>query len=234
MSSTGTQPLMAGPPKIRLSRGFTTARLCSGGSYCHVLPHHHRSDMRPSDSLAPIGLGSGSPRLRPTSWKVSPSSRVFMCTLKTPSPSEIRSRFPVDRHNHEETTGSPRLLGRPLRTCHGHLPRRPCRPHRPLAVTVLLPSGPPRPWALPGFPFRWLSHHGPHARLPTHQRRRYRRRCKAGYRPAGLSSSRAGFAPAGRLFRISRWHRRPPIPTDQHCLVASEGGNPVHHQCVVF
>ena len=83
---------------------------------------------------------------------------------------------------------------------------------RPLAVTSLLPSGPPRPWAKPEFPFRWLAHHGPHVRLPTHQRSRYRERCKADYRPAGLSFGRAGFAPAGRLFRISRRHHLTSYP----------------------
>ena len=83
---------------------------------------------------------------------------------------------------------------------------------RPLAVTSLLPSGPPRPWAEPEFPFRWLAHHGPRVRLPTHQRSRYRERCKADYRPAGLSFGRAGFAPAGRLFRISRRHRLTSYP----------------------
>ena len=65
---------------------------------------------------------------------------------------------------------------------------------------------------------------GPHARLPTHQRSRYRLRSKADYRPAGLSFSRVGFAPTGQLFRISRRHRQPPIPSDQHFLVASGGG----------
>ena len=169
--------------------------------------------MRPSDSQSPLGLGSGSPRHRPTSRRMSSSSRVAVCTLKTPRPSEFRSRDSVDRICHEETAGSPRLLGRPLHTCHGHfLPRRPYRPHRPIAVAILLPSGPSKPWALPGLSFRWLSHHGPHARLPTHQRRHYWRRCKAGYRPAGLSFDRAGFAPAGRRFRISGWHRHPSLP----------------------
>lgn len=43
---------------------------------------------------------------------------------------------------------------------------------------------------------------GSHAHLPTHQPARYRTRCKARYRPAGLGFGRAGFAPAGRLFRL--------------------------------
>lgn len=88
--------------------------------------------MRPSDSLTSIGLGSGSPRLRPTSWRVASSSRILGCTLKTPGPSEFRLRDSVDRYHHEDTPGSPRLLGRPLRTCRGHLlPRRPYRHRRP-------------------------------------------------------------------------------------------------------
>lgn len=51
--------------------------------------------------------------------------------------------------------------------------------------------------------FSWLAHCGPLARVPTHRRRRYRRRRKARYRPGRLSRGRAGFAPAGRLLRIS-------------------------------
>jgi hypothetical protein len=50
--------------------------------------------------------------------------------------------------------------------------------------------------------------HGLLACLPTHQPRRYRRDCKAGYRPAGLGSGQAGLSPAGRLHQISRSDRR--------------------------
>ena len=44
---------------------------------------------------------------------------------------------------------------------------------------------------------------GPLARAPTHQRVRYRARCKARYRPAGLSFGRAGFAPRWTTNTIS-------------------------------
>ncbi len=63
--------------------------------------------------------------------------------------------------------------------------------------------------------------HGPHARVPTLRRSRYRDRRKARYR-----LGRAHPWP-GRIFacwttnEISWSHRHPPIPIDQHCLVAS-------------
>jgi hypothetical protein len=63
--------------------------------------------------------------------------------------------------------------------------------------------------------------HGPHARVPTLRRSRYRDRRKARYR-----LGRAHPWP-GRIFtcwttnEISWSHRYPPIPIDQHRLVAS-------------
>ena len=69
---------------------------------------------------------------------------------------------------------------------------------RPVAVT---PPAAFRVGDLLGFPGGTLSglhSHGPRACLPTHQPSRCHDGCKAGYRPAGLGFSRAGFAPAGR------------------------------------
>ena len=54
---------------------------------------------------------------------------------------------------------------------------------------------------MPELSLSLAAYHGPHVRLTTHQRRRYRRRCKSGYQPAGLSFGWAGFAPAGRLIQ---------------------------------
>ena len=116
-------------------------------------------------------------------------------------PSEIGARLPWAA-SYEETLGPPRLLGRPLRTCHDRPPRRPGRPHLPLCRR--------RPYCLqdlrylglmPELPLSLAAYHGPHVRLTTHQRRRYQRRCKSSYQPAGHSFDWAGFAPAGRLFQ---------------------------------
>ena len=114
--------------------------------------------MRPSDSLTSVGFGSGSPHLRPTSWRVPSSTRVSGCALKTPGPSEFRGRHSVDRSYHEETTGSPRLLGHPLHACPQPTTSPAVSSPSPIcAVTTLLPSGPSRPWAVPGLSFRWLT-----------------------------------------------------------------------------
>ena len=72
-------------------------------------------------------------------------------------------------------------------------------PPRPrLPVTALLPSGTSAPWAPGSINVSRPSSCGPPARAPTHQRRCCHRRCKARYRPAGLSAGRMGFAPTGR------------------------------------
>lgn len=157
--------------------------------------------MRSYDSPLSFGLDSGSPCLRPTSLRVSrssPASRVHSLTRR-------RRRFwsgsPLAA-TYEETSGYPRLLGRPLRTCHGRSPRRPRRPHvpfcrrRPYCLQALRGLG-----LMPELSLSLAECHGPHVRLTTHQRLRYRRRCKSSYRPAGRSFDRAGFAPAGRLLQ---------------------------------
>jgi hypothetical protein len=64
--------------------------------------------------------------------------------------------------------------------------------------------------------FRGCFFLGSHAHVPTHQPARYRTSCKVRYRPAGLGFGRAGFAPAGRLFRLFfgyhlPWSRRTSI-----------------------
>ncbi len=69
-----------------------------------------------------------------------------------------------------ESTGHPRLLGRPLPTCRGRPPRRSHRRLAHLAVTVLLPSGLRTPSANRIEIFRWLHPHDPPDRLPAHSR----------------------------------------------------------------
>jgi hypothetical protein len=53
-----------------------------------------------------------------------------------------------------------------------------------LCGLVLLPSGQLNPWAT-GTAFTELNYRGSHASLPTHRRRRYLRRRKAHFQPAG-------------------------------------------------
>lgn len=61
--------------------------------------------------------------------------------------------------------------------------------------------------------------HGPHARVTTLRRPRCRDRRKPRYRPGGLTSNRAGFAPAGRHTKFQKVIADL-LPSDQHCLVA--------------
>jgi len=166
-----------------------------------VVPHRHRSY---SALRLPVsfGLGFGSPCLRPTSRRA-----LFLAGSPVRSQTRVRRRFvffPAPRGPFllEENAGSPGFPGCPLRACRGRTPRRSPCPLARCAVAELLPSGKSTPWALPELSFRWLHSRGPHARPPTHQQRRYRSCCKAGYQPAGLSFDWAGFAPAGQLIRI--------------------------------
>ena len=71
-------------------------------------------------------------------------------------------------------------------------------PPRPVAVTSSAAFRVGDPLGFPGRTISGLHPRGPLVRLPTHQSNHYWRDCKAGYRPAGLGFSRAGFAPAGR------------------------------------
>ncbi len=116
----------------------------------------------------------------------------------------------------EERSGPPRLLDRPLATCRGHLPRR----MRRLLAHVAGGAAAFRLTDALDIRNRTISRlvsHGPRPRVPTHRRRRCRRRRKAHYRPAGLSLGRTGFAPAGRF---TEFPKSPLFLSDQHFLVA--------------
>jgi hypothetical protein len=77
----------------------------------------------------------------------------------------------------------------------------------------------------PGRPLRSRRRHRPHRvrcsprPLPAGGAVAFRLVQALAYRPAGLGPCRAGFAPAGRRFRISRTHR--PLLADQQSLVAT-------------
>ena len=93
--------------------------------------------------------------------------------------------------------GPPRLLGRPLPACRGLTPRRVLRP-------LALPNGGGaaafrllHTLGTRNASFSGLYPRGPHARGPTHQRPRYRSRCKD-----SLPACRAQLWPGG--FR-TRW-----------------------------
>jgi hypothetical protein len=111
----------------------------------------------------------------------------------------------------EEKQGSPRLLGRPLRTRHGRPSRRirsPIRPSFPYFREVLSgktswSSARFEAWTSGSLLFSGPHSRGSYARVPTLRRPRYRDRRKAHYRLGGLALGRAGFAPAGRHIEVS-------------------------------
>ena len=78
------------------------------------------------------------------------------------------------------------------------------------AGVTLLPSKSMTPWAPGIMSISRLHSHGSHPRMPTYRRRGCPRRRKACFRPAGLRFGRAGFAPAGRILRISERYRSHP------------------------
>ena len=80
-------------------------------------------------------------------------------------------------------------------------------PPLPIASSAVVSSEEGKSWTPGILTFSRLHSHGSHARAPTHRRPCYQRRRKARFRSVRVHLLRAGFAPAGRLFRISRSHR---------------------------
>jgi hypothetical protein len=103
----------------------------------------------------------------------------------------------------------------------------------PFAERPLKPSGSSTPSA-PGMAFSWLHPHGPHARVPTLRRWRYRRRRQARYRPERAHPGQAGFAPAGRHTRFrqviaSLTPPRPALPGRTEDRLQDQQGSSLHH-----
>ena len=86
--------------------------------------------MQPSDSPASFGLGSGSPRRRPTAVRPLVLGRLARATA-TGGRWRVVSGSPWHRFSTAEMQGPPRLLGRPPLACRGHPPRRVRRRHHP-------------------------------------------------------------------------------------------------------
>jgi hypothetical protein len=183
--------------------------------------------MGPSDSLVPVSLGSGSPCLG-----LPRGGRLVLCgaalrlghdagaTRQRAPCAGMGHRLPVAPESLVERRGSPRLLDRPLRACRGRTPRR---VRRSLAHCRSRRHGLPATTGLghTGIRFRFRSC------IPTaHTFARLRfnghvtvTAARLATDPDGLSPGRTGFAPAGRLFRISRGHLS--FLSDQQGLVAT-------------
>ena len=82
-----------------------------------------KAHMQPSDFLASLSRGFGSPCQRPTSMQKLVLSRLHVL-LRTRSALEMGHRHSVRPGYFEERRGPPRLLGHPLHTCRGATPRR--------------------------------------------------------------------------------------------------------------
>ncbi len=117
---------------------------------------------------------------------------------------------------HSETSGPPRLLGRPLHPCRRQTPRPdPPRPTRRIASVSS--SAPMKAWTSGDLDLFEADSPGPHVRVPTHRRCCCCQRRKARYRPVGLYFGRVGFAPTGRLagFQgviVTSYPTRPALP----------------------
>jgi hypothetical protein len=189
---------------------------------CHPLPGFV-ARMRSSDSLVSIGLGSGLPL--PSAYLR--AGATFLRGLSA-RPRRARARgarllgdgLPAPRCSgfSRERRGSPRLLGRPLRTCRGHIPRRRLA-LSPDFECVAVAFRRKHSLGTGMFTISGLDCRGPHVRVPTHRQLRCLRCRKARYRPGGLLPGRTGFAPAGRLTEF-RGYRISPLLSDQPCLVA--------------
>ena len=190
--------------------------------------------MQPSDSLASVGRGFGSPRRRPTSWGRRLFCRLSRRPARAPADapaSETDHRLSVAPVTPEERQGPPGLLGRPLPACRGATPRR-TRPR--LAPTSLREDLRKGRYCLrekqnarhpEKHSFRG---HGPTAH--TLARLRFAglvtetvARLATG--SGGLTLGRAGFAPAGRRIEVSWSHRtssnpnRPAEPGRTECPI---------------
>jgi hypothetical protein len=85
-----------------------------------------------------------------------------------------------------------------------HHPAGRAAPSPTFAETALLPSGSCTPWASGTRLFQGCTARGPHARCPTHQRPRYRRRCKGSLPACRAQLWPGGFRTRWTTHRISR------------------------------
>jgi len=183
------------PPEVRINTG----RLCSAGSACHTFPGFN-APMRPSDSHFPVGLGCGSPRLRPTPRRTlllgrGPRASADACLARglTFAGSPIACA-PADSWREMGLPGFWAVLL--LRAAI----RKPRRSPRHLTLwrwrrCCLQVDRNPGQAA-----FHFFGARLPRLTrsLPTHRRTGCPLRRKARFRPAGLGFDRAGFEPAGR------------------------------------
>jgi hypothetical protein len=159
--------------------------------------------MQPSDFLASMSRGFGSPCQRPTSMQKLVLNRLHVLLL-TRSALELGHRNSIKPGYVEETRGSPRLLGHPLHTCRGLTPRRnqtSPRPILPLRRSTQRSASPSRNYERSATGMTLFRGHSPTAHMLVCLRIAdlvtdavARLTTDSG----GLTPGRAGFAPAGQ------------------------------------
>jgi hypothetical protein len=187
-----------------------TGRLCSGGFARQAFPTFI-AHIRPSDSLLPCHLAVVIPRFGGT-------RAPHASSLRGPSPGWLVVRaadgerigdwLPGLRFTgcfHERDKGLPGAwVVLFVRAMVNH-PAGSTSPAHTGFDGVVFKAG--VLWTPGVSTFSELYPHGSHTRVPTLRHSRYRDRRKALYRLVRVHLCRAGFAPAGRRFRISRSHR---------------------------
>ena len=209
-------------PQLRLTSA--RAAFARPGPHATAFPDVF-APTQPSDSLVPLGRRSGRPS--PTAYLG--AKGLFFTAAPVPpppdaTPESFLPRLPVRRPSPEESRGSPRCLGHPLRACRAPRPRRVRYALALLAVRSLLPSDPPMSSA-PGM----HSISGLYYTRPTRSRT-YAPPKSVTVPGARLATGRAGSPLAGRVshplddkqgFMVSS---HTPILLDQPCLVAPKAG----------
>ncbi len=185
-----------------------------------------KAPMQPSDFLASMSRGFGSPCQRPTSMQKLVLNRLHVL-LRTRSALEWGHRHSVRPGYFEETRGSPRLLGHPLHTCRGLVAASGCsptseptspRPILPLRRSTQRPASPSRNYERSATGMTLFRGHSPTAHMFVCLRianlvTEIAARLTTG--SGGLAPGRAGFAPAGQQTKFHGVIANPPIPIDQ-------------------
>ena len=205
-------------PQLKLTP--TRAAFARPGPHATAFPDVN-APMQPSDSLAPFGRRSGLPS--PTTYLG--TQDLFFTATPVPTPTRATSetllpRLPVRRLSSQGETRVSQVPG-PSSSCvpWSKTPPGATAP-RPLSVRSPSSSGVAIPWTPGNLLISWLFPLGPHARVPTHRRIRYRLRRKARYRPGRAHPWPGGFRTRWMTNKGFMESSHTPFLLDQPCLVA--------------
>ena len=161
-----------------------------------------------------------------------PTAAGRVCARQRTARRRLITGSPSPRNPPKERQGPPRCLDRPLRACRGRTPRRVRASPRPPCISR---GGRSCLQARqhPGHPglhsFRGCISHGPHARVPTLRRSRYRDRRQARYRPGRAHPWPGGICTRWTMNEVSSSHShnltplRPALPGRTIVPISSGG-----------